>query len=124
MIELFYMGGTLFMSLVSLSFLAMLIMAVRTGLFIYQGKPSEAVFIEAGYVKSLGLFTLVLGALGQLIGLYSAFAAIEQMGSVAPALLAGGLKVSSITTIYGMVCYALSLLIYFGLCAMVRKAAD
>lgn len=64
------------------------------------------------HIKSLGLFTLVVGILSQLIGLYQAFSAIEQAGAVSPALLAGGLKVSMITTIYGMVIFVLSWLIW------------
>ena len=47
------------------------------------------------YVKSVGLFTMITGILGQLIGLLDAFKAIEQMGDISPAMLAGGLKVST-----------------------------
>lgn len=124
MIDLFYEGGILFMSLVTLGFLPALVMAVRTGLLIHQGAENERVLRSAEYVKSLGLFALVLGVLGQIIGLYGAFEAIADAGEVSQALLAGGLRVSSITTIYGMVCCVVSYLIYFGLCALAgRKEA-
>lgn len=63
------------------------------------------------WVRSLGLLALVLGVLGQLIGLYDAFSAIQQMGQVSQAMLAGGLKVSSITTLYGLGVYALALVV-------------
>ncbi|WP_350216827.1 MotA/TolQ/ExbB proton channel family protein [Ekhidna sp.] len=53
---------------------------------------------------------LITGVLGQLIGLFSSFEAIQQMESVSPAILAGGLKVSMITTIYGSVIYIIALL--------------
>ena len=65
------------------------------------------------HIKTIGSFALVLGILGQLIGLYEAFGAIQQMGDVSPALLAGGLKVSMITTFYGIFIFLMSLLIWF-----------
>ena len=117
MIELFNMGGPLFMSAITLAFFAALVFAVKTYLAIASGKPQET--IEAGIkqVKALGLLSLVLGVLGQLIGLYSAFVAIEKMGTVSQSMLAGGLKVSSITTIWGLICYVMVLLITIWLTA-------
>ena len=56
---------------------------------------------------------LVVGILGQVIGLFEAFQAIEEMKEVSPSLLAGGLKVSSITTIYGFIIYIFSYLCWF-----------
>jgi biopolymer transport protein ExbB/TolQ len=56
---------------------------------------------------------MITGILGQLIGLYSAFRAIEQAGDISPALVFGGIKVSMITTFYGIFIYLLSLLLWF-----------
>jgi biopolymer transport protein ExbB/TolQ len=47
--------------------------------------------------------------------LYQAFSAIEQMGSVSQSMLAGGIKVSSITSIYGLVIFILAILLKIGL---------
>ena len=66
---------------------------------------------SVGQIKSVGLLAIITGVLGQLIGLFSAFEAIQQMGSVSPAMLAGGLKVSMITTIYGMIIYIVAILL-------------
>ncbi len=65
------------------------------------------------YVKSVGLFIMITGILGQLIGLLEAFKAIERVGDISPAMLAGGLKVSMITTLYGILIYLFSILIWF-----------
>lgn len=67
---------------------------------------------ELKYIKSIGLFALILGILGQLIGLFGAFEAIQRIGNVSPALLAGGLKVSSICNIYGMIIFLISMLLW------------
>lgn len=56
-------------------------------------------------MKSIGLLGLVVGVLGQLIGLFSAFSFIENAGDVSLSVLAGGLKVSLITTLYGLIIY-------------------
>ena len=62
-------------------------------------------------VKEIGLLALAMGFLGQLIGLMGAFEGIEAMGAVSQSMLAGGLKVSSITSIYGLLIYIISLII-------------
>jgi len=68
---------------------------------------------QLSYVKSIGLFTMITGILGQLIGLLSAFQAIEEVGDISPAMLAGGLKVSMITTLYGVFIYLFSIVLWF-----------
>ena len=73
-----------------------------------------------GVLKSLGLLALVLGMLGQFIGLFGAFGVIESGMNISPALLAGGLKVSMITTIYGMIIFLLSYLMWFAM-GMLKK---
>ena len=62
-------------------------------------------------VKEIGLLALAMGFLGQLIGLMGAFDGIEAMGGVSQSMLAGGLKVSSITSIYGLFIYIISLIV-------------
>ena len=62
-------------------------------------------------IRSTGLLAAITGILGQLIGLFSAFEAIQQMGSVSPAMLAGGLKVSMITTMYGIIIYVIAIIL-------------
>ncbi len=67
---------------------------------------------KLGYIKSLGLFALVTGMLGQMVGLYSAFGVIENVGDVSTGLLAGGLKVSLISPLYGGLIFLISYLLW------------
>lgn len=90
----FYMGGPLFMGMLTLIFIALIVAAV----------------LKKG-VKEIGLLALAMGFLGQLIGLMGAFEGIEAMGGVSQSMLAGGLKVSSITSIYGLLIYIISLIV-------------
>jgi biopolymer transport protein ExbB/TolQ len=50
--------------------------------------------------------------MGQLMGLYNAFGAIEKAMDISPPILAGGLKVSMITTIYGALIFLISYLLW------------
>jgi biopolymer transport protein ExbB/TolQ len=102
MIELFQMGGMLFMSILTIEFVTVIFFTVKS----FTDKSTNV-----SIIKSIGLLALITGILGQLIGLFSAFEAIQQMGSVSPAMLAGGLKVSMITTMYGLVIYMITLVI-------------
>lgn len=65
---------------------------------------------KGGPLKELGLLALAIGILGQLIGIYDAFSVFETT-EISSALLAGGLKVSLTTTLYGLLIYILSLVL-------------
>ncbi|MEL6558252.1 MAG: MotA/TolQ/ExbB proton channel family protein [Bacteroidota bacterium] len=69
----------------------------------------EQSLTQIGYIKYLGILSLTIGLFGQILGLYGAFTAMEQAGEVSQAIFFGGMKVSSITTVYGMsiflICY-------------------
>ena len=106
--NLFQMGGILFMSMLTIILIGVLIATV-----LYWVKK-ESTPGHLDLIKSVGLLAFIVGILGQMIGLFSAFEAIERMGSISPSMLAGGLKVSSITTIYGLIIYAVSLLLWVG----------
>jgi hypothetical protein len=93
MMDLYYQGGPLFMSILSFLLLGVLWTA-------WKGGP----------LKEIGLLALAIGILGQLIGIYDAFSVFETT-EISSALLAGGLKVSLTTTLYGLLIYILSLVL-------------
>lgn len=123
--DLFYMGGPLFMGILTILFIAMLAWYVVTYLaYRSSGIPDEKqALIKISNGRSLGLFAMITGILGQLIGLYQAFSAIEGAGDVSPALVMGGLKVSMITTIYGIIIYLISLFIWFLLSVLIGRTS-
>ena len=126
MTNLFYEGGPLFMGILTLIFLVVLVMGVTNAVAVFKDSPEQngRIIRSLARIKSVGLFGLVFGVLGQLIGLYSAFVQIQAMGNVSPAILAGGIKISMITTIYGVIIFLVSYLIWFGLVAFLDKKAD
>ncbi len=126
MINLFYEGGPFFMGILTLILLVVLVMGVTNAIIIFKNNSglNEKMNQHLSRIKSVGLFGLVFGILGQLIGLYSAFVQIQAMGNVSPAILAGGIKVSMITTIYGIIIFLIAYLIWFGLDALLEKKMD
>ncbi|HET6527576.1 MAG TPA: MotA/TolQ/ExbB proton channel family protein [Balneolaceae bacterium] len=67
------------------------------------------------YIKSVGLFALVFGLFGQLMGLYQMFSVIEVAGAISPAIVAGGLKVTMISALYGVLIFLISYIVWLGL---------
>ena len=64
------------------------------------------------YIKTIGTFAMVTGILGQLIGLIQVFDILEREGDISQSLLSGGLKVSLIPTVYGILIFLFSLLLW------------
>ncbi len=113
MFDLFNEGGPLFMGLLTIEFILVAVVAIRTMVQYSRGELNYADARKTlGYVRSLGLLAFVTGIFAQLVGLYDAFTAIQEMESVSPAMLAGGLRVSIITTLYGTFILMISLIIW------------
>jgi len=110
MFQLFKMGGPLFMGILTGVLFIILVLAIVHLLIIVRKdfKNLDETRKRLKYLRSFGLLAFVIGILGQMIGLFSAFTAIEQAMDVSPAIMAGGLKVSMITPMYGMVIFVIS----------------
>jgi len=111
----FIMGGSLFMSILTILLVIIVAIVVYFAITIANGNASEKPNFrhQLKYVRSIGLFTMITGILGQLIGLFSAFSAIESAQDVSPAIIAGGLKISMITSLTGIFIYLLSIVLWF-----------
>ena len=92
----------------------------------YNSKESnlEIVRRRMGYGKSIGLFAMITGIFGQLIGFYEAFSAIENAGDISPGLVYGGIKVSMITTLYGISIYLISLMLWFAASIFIERKLE
>ncbi len=112
--DLFYMGGPLFMGILTIVFIVMLAWAIYHfhPVLLKQKIDVSKKLSTLKHIKTIGSFALVTGILGQLVGLYGAFEAVEQAGGVVVPILMGGLKVSMIPTIYGVLIFLISLLLW------------
>ena len=75
MFELFYAGGAFYMGVLTLVFIAMIAVAVINGLAVFkeENEQIEVLVRRLSYIKSVGLFALIVGILFQLMGLVGAF---------------------------------------------------
>ena len=97
MIQLFQEGGVLFMSIISILLLFLLVQ-----------------FFRAKYkLVHIGALACCTGVLGTSIGLYSALQAIPELGGVSKDMLANGLRVASITGIYGLMVFMISIVLSY-----------
>ncbi len=78
--------------------------------------------VQAGLLEKglswIGLFIALapmLGFMGTVIGMIGAFDAIEIAGDISPSLVAGGIKVALITTVFGLI-VAIILQIFYNYC--------
>lgn len=68
------------------------------------------------WVKEFGLLAMVIGFLSMMIGCYAVADFVQALGEpISFSLLCGGLRVAFICPIYGMIVYALSLLLRIAL---------
>ena len=93
--QLFVEGGLGHMIIISLFLIALLIAAWKA----------------PRWVKEIGIGALVFSVFATLRGLSQIFDLVQTFGEVSFPVLAGGLKVTLITTFYGLIVYFLSLVI-------------
>jgi hypothetical protein len=95
---LFIIGGKVDMTILTILLVAVIIAAWKA----------------PGWVKDLGVLALITGISSFFLGFYPALDLIQQVGDISGSVLLGGLWVSLITPIYGILIYILSLLIRIG----------
>ena len=120
--EFHYMGGTLFMTVLSLGLTTVIAATVLNIIRLNKGSYNTRQILSIGDIKAIGIFAIVWGVFGQSIGLFSALQALEGSPDISPAMIYGGLKVSFITTLYGSFIFLLSWLITIFLNNWSRKA--
>lgn len=125
--DLFIKGGPHFMGVLSILLVITTAWIIYHFIVAYNSKQPVKVasLRKLGYGKLMGLFALVTGILGQMVGFTAMFDAIEQViangEQLKPELIFGGIKVTMIVTIYGILIYLLSLLLWFVASMLIEK---
>lgn len=104
-VDRFNEGGPLFMSLILICLLAALTFLVLGFLSLKSNvEKSKKMTRLSSDVSVLGL---VFGFLGSTIGMITAFDSIEALGDISTGMMAGGLKVAFLTTVFGCITFIL-----------------
>ncbi len=117
MLDLYYSGGPLFMGILTVLALLVLgttLLAAR-GLLDGAGARGPRVARWVHLVLQFGLLAFFSGILAQAMGLIQMLQAVEAAGDISPALLFGGLKVSMIAPMYGLVIFIAAFILWMGL---------
>jgi len=110
--EFHYMGGMLFMTVLSVALTSIIAVTIVNIIRLSKGNyQPEKQLLTNKDIKAIGIFAIIWGIFGQSIGLFSALQALEGSPDISPAMIYGGLKVSFITTLYGMFIFLVSWLI-------------
>ena len=122
----FIEGGLPFMLALLVINLVIIYFIIRKIIDLFVKVPGDKQKLKKGLpeILQLATFALFAGIFFQVYGLYQVLDAIEQLGQVSQALLAGGLKVSMITTIYGACIFGITGLIWFFLNQRYRHLAE
>lgn len=95
-------GGALFMYSLLIILLIILYLIIRTSL---QKKKNNHYLSQ---INAIGLFALVFGFLGQIIGMIQLFDAIQFDGNISPDIMGRGLKITSLPPAFGMLVFLIA----------------
>ena len=112
MLSLFIEGDWGYMSLITILALIMLFFAAKGASAVYGNTPFYPPN-QLYYIRFFGMLALITGVFSQLIGLYHAMNSIAQLEGISPQILAAGLSVSFISTLYGFIIFLIAHLIWF-----------
>ena len=102
-------GGPVFMYPILFLLISIIVFIARA--FISKADRKKSISL----IASIGLFTLAWGVTGQILGLIAAFDVIEANDGVSMAILAGGLKISFLPTLFGLITFMVARLGIIGL---------
>lgn len=105
-VDRFMEGGPFFMTLILMSLVLSIFFLVKGFLNLKNNSEKPKKILRL--VSDVSLLGLVLGFLGSVIGLIEAFDAIENFDNVNSAMIAGGLKVSFLTMVFGSFVFVIS----------------
>ncbi len=102
-------GGPMFMYPMLLMLIICIALIVKVFL---KGDENQK---TTSLIKHISLFALVFGFLGFMLGMIGAFDAMAIATSIAPSVLAGGLKIALLTPTFGMLVFLIARLGLIGL---------
>lgn len=104
-VDRFMEGGPLFMSLILICLMLSIAFVVLG--FLNLKKDVKRSKRMTGLASEISVLGLVIGFLGSIIGMITAFDVIGAKGGIEAGILAMGLKVSFLTTLFGTITFIL-----------------
>ena len=115
-------GGIYFMAPIYIMWIVVIFLSVKFLLnYFSDNKDHEKLKKQNSTIIFIGSFSFLFGIFGQTLGIFGALTAIQNASDIAPSLIAGGLKVSLLTTLYGFSLLLLSSIIWFVFRSLLKK---
>jgi Na+(H+)/acetate symporter ActP len=105
-VDRFNEGGPFFMSLILICLILTVFFLVKAFSAVSKNVPQSNKMMRLA--ADTGLLGLVIGFLGSIIGMITAFDAIDAIDNISSGMMAGGLKVSFLTTLFGTLSFIIS----------------
>ena len=118
-------GGPLMNLLIVLT-IVILVLSIKKSVDLFLRSDQERERLERGLSAILfwGCVCAVVGFLGQFTGMYLSLSIIRSFGVVNPALVAEGIAVSLLTTLFGLMILMFSALAWFALRCRLRQLSE
>jgi len=114
MIQLFHDGGFMMWPILACAVIV-LALATRGGRRLLDAERSPRAHAAIGAIPFWGSFAVVLGVLGTVVGWMQIARNVERAGTMNTSLIWGGFGISLITTLFGLLVLAVSLLVWLAL---------
>ena len=113
--DLFIAGGYQFMSVLTILLINTTAWIIYQFVIGYNSKQpnQEKILRKIGYGKSMGLFALVTGFLGQMIGLSAMFSVLAEVNDIEPDKVYHAIRVTMISATYGMLIFLFTMILWF-----------
>ena len=111
----FFAGGYEFMSVLTLELIIASAWIIYQFVKGYNSKQpkKETILRKIGYGKSMGVFALVTGFLGQMIGLMGVFDVIKAHPDIKTEYIFDGVGVTMISPTYGVLIFLFTMILWF-----------
>lgn len=105
-VDRFNEGGPFFMSLILICLILTVFFLVKSFMSLTRNVPQSKKMMRLA--ADAGLLGLVIGFFASIIGMITAFDSIEAIDNISSGMMAGGLKVSFLTTLFGTLTFIIS----------------
>ena len=124
--EFFIEGGWEFMSVLTFLLLLALALIVVILIQLFIKRPQNMIKIKnnLNHLQSLGLFSLVVGILGQLIGLYVELKYLSEVRVPSADIIYGGIKISMDPTLTGVSIFVICWAFWFPLNYLLQRLSN
>jgi biopolymer transport protein ExbB/TolQ len=112
MMQMFLSGGVTMWPLLAVA-VGIAALGLRNGVRVWQGREPEAVRRGLHTILFWGAMSALLGFVGTVTGFVIMTQAIAMAGAAEPSLVWGGVGVSLVTSMFGLVIFLFSALVWF-----------